>query len=65
MRRSLSQYADAITDLEVFDASGRLIFEGREFRTMTALWAVPAAFATTTGWSGDRQTYEPPRHKLL
>ena len=64
VRRSLSSYADALGDLEIFDAQGKLLYEGRQFRSMTALWAAPGT-ATAACWSREGQAYAPPRHTLL
>lgn len=64
-RSLLSDFPDAIADLEIFDANGRLVIQGRVFRGMTALWSVPASAATLPSWSHTREAYSPPRKSLF
>lgn len=65
MRRSYSQFLDALMDIEVFDSDGRLVYEGREFRGMTALWT-PTSIARPASELHDIvHRYAPPHLRFL
>jgi hypothetical protein len=60
-RRRPSQFPDAVAELDIYDAGGRLAIQGREFRDVIAVWIAPAP-ARMPSWHTVSSPYVPPPH---
>jgi hypothetical protein len=52
-----TDYLDAKADLDIFDASGKLVFQGREFRSGVAGYWRPSSILTSSDSASNEQNW--------